>query len=361
VTAKLTIILARIDRSGQPGNWLATSAHAMDWRCDRVANTKTANRAKKTNARDLVAGVDIGGTKVAVMVCDTEQGDELARDSFSTPADAEPNVLLDHVGASVEALVARTGQQMTRLRSLGVAVPGQVDLKEGMVIRAGNLRSWQDVPLQGILRRRFDVPVWIEQDANAEALGERWRGCAREMHNFVFLALGTGIGAGVVINGRLHRGYHNAAGEVGNFVMGRQSLGKNRRGHGNLELLIGGPAIRKEARKAIRKKLSAAEAIELADDNRRLKPIVDRVSDYLAIAVINIAALLDPQAIVFGGGTASAGPDLIDRVRVRVERELQVVPALMHSVLGEDAQLHGAVFGALWELDSKLALREELR
>jgi hypothetical protein len=71
--------------------------------------------------------------------------------------------------------------------------------------------------------------------------------------------------------------------------------------------------------------------------------------------------LLDPQAIIFGGGTASAGADLIDRVRVRVERELRVIPALMHSVLGEDAQLHGAVFGALWELDPELALREELR
>ncbi|MDP9353796.1 MAG: hypothetical protein M3R02_00650, partial [Chloroflexota bacterium] len=77
--------------------------------------------------------------------------------------------------------------------------------------------------------------------------------------------------------------------------------------------------------------------------------------------VINIAALLDPEAIVFGGGTSSAGEDLLDRVRSRVERELSVCPALLHSVLGEDAQLHGAVFGALWELDPDLALREELR
>ncbi|HEY7032871.1 MAG TPA: ROK family protein [Thermomicrobiales bacterium] len=323
-----------------------------------------ANRPKttrRTKSRDLVAGVDVGGTKVAVVVCDTDTGDELARDSFSTPADATPEALLDRVSESIEALVAQTGQSMKRLRALGVAVPGQVDHEEGLVIVAGNLTGWKDVPLRGILTRRFDAPIWIEQDANAAALGERWRGSARNMHNFVFLALGTGIGAGVMINGRLHRGYNNAAGEVGNFVMGRQHLGKERRGHGSLELLVGGPAIRKEARKVVRKKLTAAEAIELADEDRRLKPVADRVADYLAIAVINIAALLDPQAIIFGGGTASAGTDLIDRVRSRVERELRVVPALMHSVLGEDAQLHGAVFGALWELDPALALREELR
>jgi len=308
-----------------------------------------------------VVGVDIGGSKVALMACDTKDGQEVARDRFPTPTDIGPEAFLAQLGDAIEALVGKTGRPMERFCALGVAVPGPVDLDDGRVIVAGNLAGWNDVPLRDILTRRFEIPVWIEQDANAAALGERWRGGAKNMHNFVFLALGTGIGAGVLINGRLHRGYHNAAGEVGSFVMGRQQLGKERRGHGSLELLIGGPAIRQEARKIVRKRLSAAETIDLADEDRRLKPVADRVADYLAIAVINVAALLDPQAIIFGGGTASAGADLIDRVRVRVERELRVIPALMHSVLGEDAQLHGAVFGALWELDPELALREELR
>jgi glucokinase len=325
----------------------------------------TGSKTKKTRTKkvpkDLVVGVDIGGSKVALMASDTEHGEELARDRFPTPADIGPEPFVAQLGDAIERLVAETGRPMNRVRALGVAVPGPVDLDDGRVIVAGNLAGWRDVPLRDMLKRRYDMSVWIDQDANAAALGERWRGSARNMHNFVFLALGTGIGAGVVINGRLHRGYNNAAGEVGSFVMGRQQLGKERRGHGSLELLIGGPAIRKEARKIVRKKLSAAEAIELADEDRRLKPVADRVADYLALAVINVAALLDPQAIIFGGGTASAGADLIDRVRARVERELRVVPAMMHSVLGEDAQLHGAVFGALWELDPELALREELR
>ena len=288
-------------------------------------------------------------------------GEERARDTFSTPNDARPQELVDQLRETVEALIASAGATMDDLAALGVAVPGPVDIDDGRVILAGNLPGWRDVPLRGILKRRFDLPVWIDQDANAAALGERWRGSARNMHNFVFLALGTGIGAGVFINGRLHRGYNSFAGEVGNFIMGRQHLGKDRDGHGSLELLIGGPAIRKEARKVIRKQLSAAETIDLADEDRRLRPVADRVIDYLAIAVVNIASLLDPQAIIFGGGTASAGPDLIDRVREKVEREIRVVPTLMHSILAEDAQLHGAVFGALWALDPELALREELR
>jgi glucokinase len=327
-----------------------------------TTQSKTSKKpSKKTSSQKIVVGVDIGGTKVALIACDMKTGDELARDTFSTPDEAKPLALLDQVGEEIDKLVSQVDCTTANIGALGVAVPGPVDVEDGRVILAGNLPGWRDVPLRDTLRRRFNLPVWIDQDANAAALGEHWRGSAKSMNNFVFLALGTGVGAGVFINGRLHRGYNNYAGEVGNFIMGRQHLRKDRDGHGNLELLIGGPSIRKEARKVVRKDLSAAEAIDLADEDRRLKPVADRVIDYLAITVINITSLLDPQAIIFGGGTASAGPDLVNRIRTRVEHEIRVAPTLMHSVLGEDAQLHGAVFGALWELDPKLALREELR
>jgi glucokinase len=128
-----------------------------------------------------------------------------------------------------------------------------------------------------------------------------------------------------------------------------------------LELLIGGPAIREKAKEATGEEMSAAEALVRATEDKRLQPLADEVLDYLGMAVIAIVALLDPEAIVFGGGTSEAGEHLIDGVRARVERELTMRPALMRSVLGKDAQLHGAVFGALWQLDPDLALREELR
>ena len=181
------------------------------------------------------------------------------------------------------------------------------------------------------------------------------------MNSFVFLTVGTGVGAGVMINGRLRRGFHNAAGEVGNFVMGRGFLGQERGLHGNLEMLVGGPGLRERAMDAIGEEVSAAEALRRAREDERLAPLAEEVADYVAMAVIAIVALLDPQAIIFGGGTAEAGEALIDPVRERVERELTMRPALMRSVLGAEAQLHGAVFGALWELDPDLALREELR
>ena len=313
------------------------------------------------NGRGVVVGVDVGGTKTALLATDIATGEDLATDSFSTPADDGPEAGIAAIEAAIGALLDGAGRERDDLRAVGVAVPGHVAIDAGRVVVAGNLTGWADVPLRDLLARRLGVPAWVDQDANAAALGERWRGGAKQMHNFVFLALGTGIGCGVVVNGRLRRGYHNAAGEVGNFVMGREFLGQERGLHGNLELLIGGPAIREWAKEATGEEMSVAEALVRAADDERLAPVRDAVADHLAIATIAIVALLDPEAIVFGGGTAEAGEHLIDPVRARVERELTMRPALMRSVLGKDAQLHGAVFGALWQLDPDLALREELR
>ena len=311
--------------------------------------------------KGVVIGVDIGGTKVALLATDITTGQDLARDRFSTPADAGPSALIERLFEAVQRLVLEAGREPEQLRALGIAAPGLVDAEHGRVIQAGNLAGWRDIPLRDIIGHELGLPAFVDNDANAGALGEKWRGAAKQMHNFVFLALGTGVGAGVVVNGRIHRGYHNAAGEVGNFLMGRQYLGKNRRGHGNLELLAGGPALREETKAAVGKKLKVAETFQQAERDTRLEKVAERAADYIAMAVINIAALLDPEAVIFGGGTAAGGEPLIERVRSRVEREITPCPALIRATLGEEAQLHGAVFGALWQLHPDLALREELR
>jgi glucokinase len=309
----------------------------------------------------VVVGVDIGGTKTALMATEIATGNDLGHDRFPTPADEGPDRMVADLVDAVQELVERVGRQPEDLKAIGLAVPGQVVRDVGRIIEAGNLAGWQDVPLRDVMASALGVPAWVDQDANAAALGERWRGAAKELNSYVFLALGTGIGAGMVINGRLRRGFHNSAGEVGNFVMGRQFLGKERGNDGNLERLIGSPTIRRAAKQATGDDLSAADALRRAERDARLRPLADRVADYLAIVVIQIGALLDPEAVIFGGGTVQAGDWFLQQVRDRVCRELDPAPALIPSILGEDAQLHGAVFGALWELDPELALREELR
>jgi predicted NBD/HSP70 family sugar kinase len=294
-----------------------------------------------------VVGVDIGGTKTAVLAWDLTAGAVLAEDVFPTPTEAGPESMVDCLVAASDALLAGCGQERANLRGIGVAVPGLVDAEVGVVLTAGNLDGWSRVPLCDLLEAQLHVPVAIEHDANAAALGERWRGAAGDLQSFAFVALGTGIGVGIVINGQLYRGAHHAAGELGDLVVGREFLGQDRGGQGNLAQLIGGKTLRRRAKQATGDDLSAADVISRADDDAALAAMAEEVDDYLAMAIIAIAALLDPQAIIVGGGTAEAGEDLLDPVRERVAREVPAPPLIIASALGPEAQLYGAVFAAL--------------
>jgi glucokinase len=302
---------------------------------------------RPTDQGGIVIGVDVGGTKTALLSWDRMTDAVLAQEEFPTPTEIGPAAMIDRLVEVIDTLLTSGEHERSDLRAVGVAIPGLVDASSGTVLLAGNLSGWTDVPLREELAARLNVPVAIEQDANAAAIGERWRGAAREMETFVFVALGTGIGAGMVINGQLYRGVHHAAGELGDLVVGRQFLGQERDGQGNLAQLIGGKTLRRRARQTTGIAMSAAEAIALADEEAGLAAMADEVDDYLAMAIIAVAALLDPEAIIVGGGTAEAGEDLLDPVRDRVAREVPAPPILIASALGPEAQLYGAVFAAL--------------
>jgi glucokinase len=296
---------------------------------------------------DIVVGIDIGGTKTAFMVWDCDRESVLVEHAVATPTEIGPNAFVEGLAEEITALLARVERAPEALVAIGVAVPGLVDVAAGKVIEAGNLAGWVDFPLRECLREHFPVAIGIEHDADAAVLGEQWRGAAQGERDFVFLALGTGIGAGIMINNQLYRGAHHAAGEVGNFVMGREFLGQRHDGQGNLARLIGGRTLRARAEAATGEEISAAEAITASNDDAELAEVAHDVIDYLAMTVIAISSLLDPPLIVFGGGTADAGYDLITPVRARVVRELVREPLIVPASLGSEAQLYGAVFAGM--------------
>jgi len=281
------------------------------------------------------------------MVWDRERESVLAEDAVSTPTEIGPNEFVSGLAQEIGALITRAGRMQDELVAIGVAVPGLVDAAAGNVIEAGNLAGWIDFSLRACLQEHFPVAISIEHDANAAALGEQWRGAARGERDFVFLALGTGIGAGIVINGHLHRGAHHAAGEVGNLVMSREFLGEDRGGQGNLAALIGGRTLRAQAEEATGEEISAAEAIAASSKNPELAQVAEEVIDYVAMTVIAISSLLDPPLIILGGGTAEAGYDLIAPVQERAARELVREPRVIPATLGSEAQLYGAIFTAI--------------
>lgn len=286
--------------------------------------------------KPLLFAVDIGGTKTAIMIADGKTHEPLALEKFATDTKATAEETANRLVKHVHQLMERQNLDPKLLVAGGCTVPGQVD-HLGNVLGAGRL-GWSDEPFRKQLERTFGLPVFVEHDANSAALGERWKGHCRRVNDFVFLALGTGVGAGLFLGGRLHRGFHHAAGEVGNMLLRRRPLVDSPDAP-NLDDQVGSAAIKERA--GASKETSAREVLE----DPETFYVAERIADTVAAAVINIASVVDPELVVFGGGTATDA--LIARVRTRVKEELTWKPELTRSALGEDAQLYGAMFGAL--------------
>jgi len=286
--------------------------------------------------RHLVA-FDIGGSKVAVKGVEADGEREVYAAKLKTPADDGVPAML----RLLDAQIAKVPGGRSSLSALGIAVPGHVD-DTGRVLQAGNLRGWRDVPLRKQLEDRYAVPVFVEQDANCGALGEKWRGAAKKMDDFVFLALGTGVGAGLFVGGSLYRGAHFAAGEAGDMTFPSDERDEETR----LSDVVGKETIKKRAKKATGKKMSAAEALKKAPRMRALRSVARDVVEHLSSSVVAISALLDPEAIIFGGGTSKAGNPLLKMVRERVAPLGVVRAQLLLAKLGSESQLYGALWGA---------------
>lgn len=289
--------------------------------------------------RRHLIGVDIGGSKTAILVHEAKTHRKVFTEKVKTPVDSGVGAMFQLLDDWIDKLPGGRSS----VRALGVAVPGPVD-GEGHVVRAGNLAGWVDVPLRRQLEERYQVPVFVERDANCGALGEKWRGAAKELDDFVFLALGTGVGAGLFLNGAIYRGAHFAAGEVGDITF--PGDGQGAEAPLSVSDVVGKNAIKKQAKRATGEKLSAAEALERAGTERRLQRATKKAVAYLSTSVVALSSSLDPEAILFGGGTSQAGEGLLKRIRETVAPHLVVRARLMLAGLGSESQLYGALWGA---------------
>lgn len=304
-----------------------------------------------------VLGFDMGGTKTYAALANLD-GELLAEEHAPTVRwRGQPDYGQQFVRLR-DVLLLRTGLSAGLIAGVGVAVAGIMDPQTNRVFMCPNL-SDNDFDLQTLMEDALGVPARIENDVNLAAVGEHWRGAALVCPNFVFLAIGTGIGAGVFINGQLYRGAHNAAGEAGHlYVHGMESIGAD--GLGVLERRASGRGIAMLARQKLARNTmqtglreddtSAATVLRAAATGDPLaESLLDETLTTLALGLANIAFLLDPEIIVIGGGVGSTGDALLAPLRERLAALLvhPVAPRLELSQLGVKAQLHGAIRYAL--------------
>jgi glucokinase len=282
--------------------------------------------------------IDFGGTKVAFAVIDSDGAvlSHAKRPSHEGGAAVSFDTLL----ATASDTVRAAGLTWVDVGAAGVAVPGVYNVATGRAW-APNLWGRGEVPLLGELRERLPVRVVIDSDRSACVLGEVWQGAARGCTDVVFLAVGTGIGAGILSHGRLVRGSGGIAGAVGWFALDPRWRGDYGR-MGSFEAEAAGPALAR--------RLGAASAESVVEAARRGDPsarqAVSETVEWLAMGAANLISALDPQVVVLGGGLMQAGDLFLEPVRRAVRRWAQPIAVeqcrIELSRLGEDAALYGA-------------------
>jgi glucokinase len=315
------------------------------------------------NARHgYVAGIDLGPTRTRLAVADL-RGERLADRIMPTPVRLGPAALLSRVAGALRALMEEAGAPVERLLAVGAGAPGAVDRERGIVTFAPNLHDWSHVPMRDILERALQAPVQVENDVNLAILGEHWRGAARGHDTCVFIFVGTGIGAGVLIDGELHHGHHFMAGEIAVMCMGPQFIDVDFGERGCFETLAGLQALADHWPEASQADpagwVPALFEAALAGD-RKAKRVVDEVARLIAIAVANVGAVVDPSLIVLGGALFAQAESLVPEVRKIVERIRRSPMEVVSSALGKDAPLSGCLLVASKEARQRLrhGLRE---
>jgi glucokinase len=315
------------------------------------------------NARHrFIGGIDVGPTRTRLSVADL-RGEMVAHDIVPTPTEKPPTAALTTLAASLRSLMRSAQVSPDRLIAVGAGAPGAVDRDRGVVTMAPNLSGWADVPMREVLSRALDAPVVVENDVNLAVLGEHWRGAARGHDTCAFIFVGTGIGAGVLINGELHRGHHTMAGEIAVMCMGPQFIDVNFGSRGCLETLAGLKALAERWPRALEAgpERWVAELLEAsAAGDKKARKAVEETARLIAIAVANTAAVVDPSLIVLGGAMFAQARPLVDEVRQVVARIARSPVEVVESALGKEAPLAGCLLVAGQEArrQVRLLLRE---
>jgi predicted NBD/HSP70 family sugar kinase len=332
----------------------------------RAAGRRAGQRGRKpvsyvvSSRAGFVVGGDIGGSNVRVAAADLF-GEPICDVKRPTVKEGGRAVGVQILGL-VNEVIDQASSVHGRPLALAVSVPGVVDQTSGRVTSL----AYNVVPEGGfdpleVIRDRFDVPVLVENNVNLAAVGEKWFGLARGVSTMVFIAIGAGIGMGIVIDDELVRGAHGAAGEIGYLPLVGDPFDPRHRLHGGLEDEIGAAGIVaafSERRGPEDPELSSVhEVFELArGGSEAAQSVVDHVAVLLGTAIATVSAIIDPELVVIGGGIG-ANPVLLRPVRGSAAALAPITARIETSLLGERAALQGAIAVALRAARTQLLAR----
>jgi glucokinase len=311
-------------------------------------------------------GIDLGGTNLRAAVADTDTGQIYHQRKSPTLANEGQEAVIQRIVGLIHELREASGSSNGTIKGIGIGVPGTPNIDTGVIQFLPNLPGkWLNVPLQSIVEDRVDLPVALINDVRAITLGEWIFGAGRGADTLACLAIGTGIGGGVVINGQFHLGIGGTAGEFGHHVVEVDGLPCGCGGKGCLELYASGPAIAAMGVKEVMhghttkigelvnhdlNRIDAGVVVQAAlDGDPTAQGILQRAGKYLGIAVGNILGVISPQRVIFSGGVSSAGDLLLRPIVQTVNERVHVIPLQQVEFVMAELGINGGLIGAaLW-------------
>ena len=311
-------------------------------------------------------GIDLGGTNLRAAIADTDTGQIYQQHKRPTLAAEGQEAVIQRIVQLIQELCEESRVSARLIKGIGIGVPGTPDIETGVIQFLPNLPGkWLNVPLQAIIERQVQLPVALINDVRAITLGEWTFGAGRGAETVVCLAIGTGIGGGIVVNGQFHLGIGGTAGEFGHQVVEVNGLPCGCGGRGCLELYASGPAMAAMGVKEVMhghttrigelvdQDLNRITAEVIAQAAREGDPIakgiIQRVGMYLGIAVGNILGVISPQRVIFGGGVSRAGDLLLTPIVQTVTERVHVIPVQKVEFLLAELGINGGLIGAaLW-------------
>jgi glucokinase len=322
---------------------------------------------------DLILGIDLGGSKILTAVVNS-RGEMLSSDESATPATEGREVVIQSIVDSAHSALGQASRTISEISAIGIGAPGISNPEAGILFTSPNLPGWRNVLLRDIIQNKLGKKAFLINDANAAALGEFYFGAARGVRNFIYVTLSTGIGGGIVIDGKIYGGAIGAAGEVGHMTIDDKGPICNCGNRGCWETLASGTALAREARHRIKESIRTlileyaegdvekvtAEVIHSAAEqgDSLAKKLISRTGYYVGVGLANLINIFNPELIVIGGGLSNIGDMLLKpafkTAGERAYKEAFQAVRFASPELGRNSGVLGAAAFALREMKKGL-------
>jgi glucokinase len=305
--------------------------------------------------------IDLGGSKIITALVSPE-GEIVAREYTLTLAEEGTEAVIHRMLATIDSLLSKANISHPSFSTIVIAAAGAINSEEGIVTASPNLPGWYNVPLRERVKKETGLETFLINDASAAALGEHCFGIGKGVNNLIYITVSTGIGGGIIINGKLYTGTSGSAGEIGHMTIDVNGPRCNCGNIGCFELLASGKAVARAAQKAIAEGTKTI-ILELADGepenitaqtvsaaaqkrDKLASAIISKAATYLGVGLVNLVNIFNPEMIIVGGGMAKMGDMLLDTARKVVAERAFHLPTqqvrIVPSQLGDNAAVLGA-------------------